>query len=399
MADLIESLAVIKRGCEELIVEEEMARKLRTGRALRIKLGLDPTAPDLHLGHTVVINKLRHFQDLGHQVQFLIGDFAGMIGDPTGKNQTRPPLSREQILENAKSYRAQMAKILDPEKTQVLFNSEWSDKLGAEGMIRLSARYTLARLLERDDFSKRFRNQQPIAVHELLYPLMQGYDSVAMKADVELGGTDQKFNLLVGRELQKDFGQEPQCILTMPLLEGTDGVEKMSKSLGNYIGIAEPAAEIFGKLMRISDELMWRYVELLSFEPAGTIEAKKKAVREGSNPRDVKFDFASEIVGRFHGRSAAQLAAQEFISRFRDGVLPEDMPDIRLQAPAAGLALTQILKQAGLVPSVSEANRMIEQGGVKVDGDKVSERSLVLAKGKTCVVQVGKRKVARVTIA
>jgi len=399
MADLIESLAVIKRGCDELIVEEEMARKLRTGRALRIKLGLDPTAPDLHLGHTVVINKLRHFQDLGHQVQFLIGDFTGMIGDPTGKNQTRPPLSREQILENAKSYRAQMAKILDPGKTQVLFNSEWSDKLGAEGMIRLSARYTLARLLERDDFSKRFRNQQPIAVHELLYPLMQGYDSVAMKADVELGGTDQKFNLLVGRELQKDFGQEPQCILTMPLLEGTDGVEKMSKSLGNYIGIAEPAQEIFGKLMRISDELMWRYMELLSFEDIKNIEARKRAVLAGANPRDVKLDFAQEIVGRFHGRNAAQLAAKEFISRFRDGVLPEDMPDITLQAPAAGLALTQILKQAGLVPSVSEANRMIEQGGVKVDGDKVSERSLVLAKGKTCVVQVGKRKVARVTIA
>jgi tyrosyl-tRNA synthetase len=394
-----EALATIKRGCDELIVEEEMVRKLGTGRTLRVKLGLDPTAPDLHLGHTVVLNKLRHFQELGHQVQFLIGDFTGMIGDPSGKNQTRPPLSREQILDNAQTYRAQMSKILDPDKTQVLFNSEWSDKLGAEGMIRLASHYTLARLLERDDFSKRYKAGQAIAVHELLYPLMQGYDSVAMKADVELGGTDQKFNLLVGRELQRHYGQEPQCILTMPLLEGTDGVEKMSKSLGNYIGIAEPAQEIFGKLMRISDELMWRYMELLSFEDMAKIRAKKKAVSAGSNPRDVKIDFAREIVERFHGRNVAQLAAKDFVSRFRDGVLPEDMPEISLPAPASGLAITQLLKQAGLVPSVSEANRMIEQGGVKVDGDRVSERSLVLAKGKTCVVQVGKRKVARVTIA
>jgi tyrosyl-tRNA synthetase len=399
MADVTEALAVIKRGCDELIVEEEMVRKLKTGRVLKIKLGLDPTAPDLHLGHTVVINKLKHFQDLGHQVQFLIGDFTGMIGDPTGKNTTRPPLSREQILENAKTYRAQMEKILDPQKTQVMFNSEWSDKLGAEGMIRLSARYTVARLLERDDFAKRFKAQQPIAVHELLYPLMQGYDSVAMKADVELGGTDQKFNLLVGRELQKDFGQEPQCIMTMPLLEGTDGVEKMSKSLGNYIGIAEPAAEIFGKLMRISDELMWRYLELLSFEPMEKIRASKKAVEGGANPREVKFAFAREIAARFHGKAAADAAADGFNARFRDGALPEDMPEISLPAPAAGLPITQLLKQAGLVPSASEANRVIEQGGVKVDGDRVSERTLVLAKGKAYVVQVGKRKVARITLA
>src|SRR5512139_4194186 len=291
MPSVTEALELIKRGSEELIVEEELAKKLARGKPLRVKLGLDPTAPDLHLGHTVVINKLRHFQELGHQVQFLIGDFTGMIGDPTGKNQTRPPLSREQILENAQTYRAQMSKILDPEKTQVLFNSEWSDKLGAEGMIRLASHYTLARLLERDDFSKRYKGGQAIAVHELLYPLMQGYDSVAMKADVELGGTDQKFNLLVGRELQRHFGQEPQCIMTMPLLEGTDGAEKMSKSLGNYIGIAEPAQEIFGKLMRISDALMWRYIELLSFESSARIEAKKSAVQEGANPRDVKFDF------------------------------------------------------------------------------------------------------------
>jgi tyrosyl-tRNA synthetase len=399
MIEVTEALARIKRGCDELIVEEEMLRKLKTGRVLRIKLGLDPTAPDLHLGHTVVINKLRHFQDLGHQVQFLIGDFTGMIGDPTGKNQTRPPLSREQILENAQTYRAQMSKILDPEKTQVMFNSEWSDKLGAEGMIRLASRYTVARLLERDDFAKRYKSGQPISMHELLYPLMQGYDSVAMKADVELGGTDQKFNLLVGRELQKDFGQEPQCILTMPLLVGLDGVEKMSKSLGNYIGISEPAQEIFGKVMRISDELMWRYLELLSFEPMERIAVKKRAVQEGSNPRDVKFDFAKEIVERFHGPNAAQNAAREFIARFRDGALPDDMPEITLHVPAGGLAVTQILKQAGLVPSATEGNRVVEQGGVRVDGDRVAERTLVLAKGKTYVVQVGKRKAARITLA
>jgi tyrosyl-tRNA synthetase len=398
MADVAEALAAIKRGCDELIVEEEMVRKLATGRVLRVKLGLDPTAPDLHLGHTVVINKLRHFQDLGHQVQFLIGDFTGMIGDPTGKNTTRPPLSREQILENAKTYRAQMSKILDPDKTQVLFNSEWSDKLGAEGMIRLSARYTVARLLERDDFSKRFRNKQPIAVHELLYPLMQGYDSVAMKADVELGGTDQKFNLLVGRELQKDFGQEQQCILTMPLLVGTDGVEKMSKSLGNYIGISETAQEIFGKLMRISDELMWRYMELLSFESIGKIEAQKKAVREGSNPRDVKFDFAKEIVERFHGPNAAQNAAREFIARFRDRALPTDIPEQSLKAPPGGLVSTQVLKQAGLVSSSSEADRLIAQGGVKVNCERLSDRKMVFAAGETYLVQVGKLKISRIKI-
>jgi len=398
MADVAEALALIKRGCDELIVEEEMIKKLKSGRPLRIKLGLDPTAPDLHLGHTVVINKLRHFQELGHQVQFLIGDFTGMIGDPTGKNQTRPPLSREQILENARTYRAQMEKILDPAKTQVMFNSEWSDKLGAEGMIRLAARYTLARLLERDDFSKRYKAGEAIAMHELLYPLMQGYDSVAMKADVELGGTDQKFNLLVGRELQRHYGQEPQCILTMPLLEGTDGVEKMSKSLGNYIGIAEPAQEIFGKLMRISDELMWRYIELLSFEDARKIEVKKKAVQDGSNPRDVKFEFAQEIVQRFHGRNAAQLAAKEFIARFRDRALPTDIPEQSLKAPVGGLVSTQLLKQAGLVSSSSEADRLIAQGGVKVNGERLSDRKMVFAAGETYLVQVGKLKIARIKI-
>jgi tyrosyl-tRNA synthetase len=399
MVSVKQALELIKRGCDELIVEEELAKKLATGRPLRIKLGLDPTAPDLHLGHTVVINKLKHFQDLGHQVQFLIGDFTGMIGDPTGKNQTRPPLSREQIEQNSQTYRAQVFKILDPQKTQVLYNSEWSDKLGAEGMIRLASRYTVARMLERDDFGKRFRASQPIAIHEFLYPLMQGYDSVAMKADVELGGTDQKFNLLVGRELQKDFGQEPQCILTMPLLEGLDGVNKMSKSLGNYVGIAEPPREIFGKLMSISDTLMWRYIELLSFEPNATLRAWREQVAGGRNPRDIKVVFAKEIVARFHGAAAAAAAEQEFEQRFRHGALPEDMPEVTLQAPEEGLAIVQLLKQGGLVPSTSEALRMIEQGGVKLDGARVDDKSLRVARGATVVAQVGKRKYARVTLA
>lgn len=393
---IAEALALIKRGSEELIVEDELARKLKRGTPLRVKLGLDPTAPDLHLGHTVVINKLRHFQDLGHQVQFLIGDFTGMIGDPAGKNQTRPPLSREQILENAKSYREQMSKILDAEKTQVMFNSAWSDKLGAEGMIRLASRYTVARLLERDDFSKRYKAGEPISVHELLYPLMQGYDSVAMKADVELGGTDQKFNLLVGRELQRDFGQEPQCIITMPLLEGTVGVEKMSKSLGNYIGIAEAPREIFGKLMSISDALMWRYIELLSFEPLASVRKWRDEVEAGANPRDVKIRFAKEIVARFHSRAAADRAEEEFAQRFRHGQTPEDMPEVTLQAPAGGLVVTQALKQAGLAPSVSEAARNIEQGGVKLNGERLADRARKLAAGETVVVQVGKRKFSRI---
>ena len=394
-----EALARIKRGAEELILEEELARKLARGKPLRVKLGLDPTAPDLHLGHTVVINKLRHFQELGHEVQFLIGDFTGMIGDPTGKNQTRPPLSREQILENAKTYREQAFKILDAERTQILFNSAWSDQLGAEGMIRLAARYTVARILERDDFSRRIRANQPIAVHELLYPLMQGYDSVAMKADVELGGTDQKFNLLVGRELQKDYGQEPQCILTTPLLEGLDGVQKMSKSLGNYVGIAEPPQEIFGKLMSISDALMWRYIELLSFEQMDTVRGWKREVEAGANPRDVKVRFAKEIVARFHSRSAAERAEEEFAQRFRHGQAPEDMPEITLQAPAGGLAVTQALKQAGLVPSVSEGARNIEQGGVRLNGERLADKARKLASGETVVAQVGKRKFARIRIA
>jgi tyrosyl-tRNA synthetase len=395
MAAIEQSVQTIRRGCDELIVEAELVKKLTSGRKLRIKLGLDPTAPDLHLGHTVVINKLRDFQQLGHQVQFLIGDFTGMIGDPTGKNQTRPPLSREEILANAKTYREQAFKILDPDQTQILFNSEWSDKLGAEGIIRLAAKYTVSQLLERDDFSKRFHGEKPIAVHELLYPLMQGYDSVAMKADVELGGTDQKFNLLVGRELQRAYGQEPQCVLTMPLLEGTDGREKMSKSLGNYIGITEPARDMFGKLMRISDELMWRYIELLSFAPAEKIASWKKEVASGGNPREIKVEFAKEIVARFHSTAGAKKAEEEFNAMFRDRELPQDMPEVTVSETA----IVKALKQADLVPSTSEAARMIEQGGVKINGEKVSDKNLTLRRGETLVIQVGKRKFARVRVA
>jgi tyrosyl-tRNA synthetase len=393
MSTLAQAIATIRRGAEELIVEEELARKLASGRPLRVKLGLDPTAPDLHLGHTVVINKLRHFQELGHQVQFLIGDFTGMIGDPTGKNQTRPPLSREQILANAQSYREQVFKILDADRTQILFNSQWSDKLGAEGIIRLAARYTVSQLLERDDFSKRFNEEKPIALHELLYPLMQGYDSVAMKADVELGGTDQKFNLLVGRELQKQYGQEPQCILTMPLLEGLDGKEKMSKSLGNYVGIAEPPQEIFGKLMSISDDLMWRYIHLLSFEPVQAWKALGIP-----NPRDIKARFAKEIVARFHGLEAARRAEEDFEQRFRDREAPEEMAEVMVTAPAGGILISQLLKLAGLTPSASEAQRMIEQGGVKLDGERAADKGLKIASGTTVVAQVGKRKFARIRV-
>jgi len=398
MASIQEALELIRRGCDELIVEDELVKKLAQGRPLRVKLGLDPTAPDLHLGHTVVINKLRHFQSLGHQIQFLIGDFTGMIGDPTGKNQTRPPLSRDEIQQNAKTYREQAFKILDPDKTQILFNSEWSDKLGAEGMIRLAARYTVARMLERDDFGKRYRANQPIAIHEFLYPLMQGYDSVAMRADVELGGTDQKFNLLVGRELQRDFGQEPQVIVTTPLLEGLDGVNKMSKSLGNYGGISEPPQEILGKLMSISDALMWRYIELLSFEPMTTVRRWRDDVAAGRNPREIKMLFAKEIAARFHGAAAATEAEAAFEERFRHGRLPDDMPQFTLAGAADGLPVVQALKQAGLTASTTEAVRMIEQGGVRLDGARLEDRGLRIARGQTVVAQVGKRKVARITV-
>jgi tyrosyl-tRNA synthetase len=393
-----EQLLIARRGAEELLVEEEFIDKLRQGRSLRIKLGMDPTAPDLHLGHTVVINKLRQFQELGHHAQFLIGDFTGMIGDPTGKNVTRPPLSREQIEQNAATYRQQVFKILDPERTEVLFNSKWCEALGAAGMVRIASTYTVARMLERDDFGKRFAGRQPIAIHEFLYPLMQGYDSVAMKSDVELGGTDQKFNLLVGRELQKHFGQPQQTILTMPLLEGLDGVNKMSKSLGNYVGITEPPREMFGKLMSISDDLMWRYIELLSFESLASIARWKEEVAGGRNPRDIKVLFAQEIVARFHDRSAAEKALEDFDARHKQGAMPEDMPEVSLTTNGSPVAIAQLLKQAGLTASTSEALRMIEQGGVKLDGERCSDKALTLGAGRTVVLQVGKRKFARLTL-
>ena len=389
-------LSLIRRGCEELLLESELLERLKTGRPLRIKAGFDPTAPDLHLGHTVLINKLRHFQELGHRVLFLIGDFTGMIGDPTGKNATRPPLSREQIEANARTYQEQVFKILDPDKTEVSFNSTWMESLGAGGMIRLAAQHTVARMLERDDFGKRFSNNLPIAIHEFLYPLCQGYDSVAMRADVELGGTDQKFNLLVGRELQKHAGQPPQVILMMPLLEGLDGVNKMSKSLGNYVGIAEPPREIFGKLMSISDSLMWRYFDLLSFRPSHELAAFRQQVAEGRNPRDVKVLLAQEIVGRFHSARAAEEALTDFEARFRQGAVPEDIQDVTTACSGESMPLVQVLKQAGLTSSTSESIRMIEQGGVRIDGEKVADRTVVLPRGGVFVLQVGKRKFARV---
>ncbi len=394
-----ESLELIKRGADELLIESELVEKLKSGRPLRIKAGFDPTAPDLHLGHTVLINKLRHFQDLGHHVMFLIGDFTGMIGDPTGKNATRPPLSREQILENAKTYQEQVFKILDPEKTEICFNSTWFEPLGAAGMIKLAALHTVARMLERDDFSKRYTGGQPIAIHEFLYPLCQGYDSVAMRADVELGGTDQKFNLLVGRELQKHYGQPPQCVLMMPLLEGLDGVNKMSKSLGNYVGISEPPREIFGKLMSVSDVLMWRYYDLLSFRGNAEILKLRSEVAAGRNPRDVKVLLAQEIVTRFHGPQAAVDALADFEARFKQGAIPDDVPDVHIDVGDAGLSIVQALKRAGLTSSTSEAMRMIEQGGVKVDGVKVEDKGLLLGTGAPLVIQVGKRKFARLVFA
>ncbi len=398
MVGVRESLEVIKRGCEELLLEEEMAQKLESRRALRIKAGFDPTAPDLHLGHTVLLNKMRQFQDLGHHVIFLIGDFTGMIGDPAGKNATRPPLSREQIEDNAKTYRDQVFKILDANKTEIAFNSTWFDKMGAADLIRLAAKHTVARMLERDDFGKRYRGNQSIAIHEFLYPLVQGYDSVALRADVELGGTDQKFNLLVGRELQKHYDQAPQCILTMPLLEGLDGVNKMSKSLGNYVGINEPPEQIFGKLMSVSDELMWRYIELLSFQALNVVEQWKAQVAQGRNPMEIKIGFAKEIVARFHTNAAAEKAHADFEARFKQGELPEDIPEHRITVDAEPLLLTQILKRVGLTASTSEAGRMIDQGGVRLNGEKVSDKGLALGKGERFVVQVGKRKFARVSL-
>jgi tyrosyl-tRNA synthetase len=393
-----DALQEIKRGADELLVEAELVEKLKTGRALRVKAGFDPTAPDLHLGHTVLLNKLRQFQALGHQVIFLIGDFTGMIGDPTGKNATRPPLTPEAVAENAKTYQEQVFKILDPARTEVRFNSEWMEKLGSVGMIRLAATHTVARMLERDDFHKRYTSQQPIAIHEFLYPLIQGYDSVMLKSDVELGGTDQKFNLLMGREMQKHYGQPPQCILTMPLLEGTDGVNKMSKSLGNYIGINEPPQEIFGKLMSISDDLMWRYIHLLSFESLATVAGWKQQVADGANPRDIKVRFAQEIVTRFHGAGAATQALAEFEARFQKGALPDEMPEISLPGVEGALPVPQLLKQAGLVTSTSDAIRQIAGGGVRLDGERVVDKSVSVPVGASVVAQVGKRKFARVTI-
>ena len=392
-----EQIELIRRGADELLIESELFDKLKSARPLRVKAGFDPTAPDLHLGHTVLLNKLKQLQDLGHQVVFLVGDFTGMIGDPSGRNATRPPLTREEVAQNAKTYTDQVFKILDRGRTEVRFNSEWMGKLDAAELVRLAARHTVARMLERDDFAKRYKQQQPIAIHELLYPLVQGYDSVALKADLELGGSDQKFNLLMGREVQKEHGQAPQCILTLPLLEGTDGVNKMSKSLGNYIGINEPPEEIFGKLMSISDELMWRYIELLSFDSPRDIAAKKKSVEQGGNPRDVKIGLAREIVARFHGAGAADAAAASFAARFSRNETPEDMPEVRIGAKGA-LAIPQVLKQAGLAASASEALRLIEQGGVRIDGARVSDKALKLARGATVVVQVGKRKFARVIV-
>jgi tyrosyl-tRNA synthetase len=400
MPDNIEQqIAVFKRGADELLVESELRQKLKRGTPLRAKLGLDPTAPDIHLGHTVVLNKLRQMQDFGHEVIFLIGDFTSMIGDPSGRNATRPPLTREEIEANARTYHAQASKVLDPQKTEIRYNSEWSAPLGAAGMIKLASHYTVARMLERDDFSKRFKGNEPIAVHEFLYPLMQGYDSVALKSDIELGGTDQKFNLLVGRELQKDWGQEPQCILTMPLLEGLDGVEKMSKSKGNYIGITEPPNDMFGKLMSISDDLMWRYYELLSFRSAEEIAALKRECEAGRNPRDAKVALAEEIVARFHSKAAAERALGDFESRFRDGAMPESMPEVTLHTAGAGLAVPQLAKQAGLVESTSEAMRLIAQRGLRIDGEIVADKGLIVPAGRTIVLQAGKRKFARVTVA
>ncbi|MBW3694191.1 tyrosine--tRNA ligase [Vibrio sp. T187] len=394
MASIEAALAEIKRGVEELIPEEELIAKLKEGRPLRIKLGADPTAPDIHLGHTVIFNKLRAFQELGHEVTFLIGDFTAMVGDPSGKNSTRPPLSREDVLKNAETYKEQVFKILDPAKTQIRFNSEWLSELGAEGMIRLASNQTVARMLERDDFKKRYAGGQPIAIHEFMYPLLQGHDSVALESDVELGGTDQKFNLLMGRELQKAAGQKPQAVLMMPLLVGLDGVKKMSKSAHNYIGISEAPSEMFGKIMSISDDLMWSYYELLSFRPLEEVAELKAGVEAGKNPRDVKVLLAKEIIARFHSEADADAAEQEFVNRFAKNQVPDDMPEFEFEA---GLPIANVLKEAGLVNSTSDAMRMIKQGAAKIEGEKVEDNKLVPEAG-TAVYQVGKRKFARITI-
>jgi len=397
MKDVEAAMSLIRRGAEELLIEAELVEKLKSGRPLRVKAGFDPTAPDLHLGHTVLINKLRHFQELGHHVMFLIGDFTGMIGDPSGKNATRPPLTREQVLANAQTYREQMFKILDPDKTEICFNSTWMNEMDAAGMIRLAAQQTVARMLERDDFAKRYANEQPISIHEFLYPLCQGYDSVVMKADVELGGTDQRFNMLMGRELQKHHGQAPQCVLMTPLLEGLDGVNKMSKSLGNYIGITEPPKEIFGKTMSVSDSMMWRYYDLLSFRETSEIMALKAEVEAGRNPRDIKVMLAQEFVARFHGQKAAVDALADFEARFQKNEIPDDIPEVRV-AVGEGMPVFKVIQEAGLTGTTSEATRMIEQGAVKLDGERVEDRARLLHAGSRVVLQVGKRKFAAVVL-
>jgi len=399
MADWAQALAELKRGCEEILLEEELIAKLKEGKPLKIKAGFDPTAPDLHLGHTVLINKLRTFQQLGHEVIFLIGDFTGMIGDPSGKNVTRKPLSREDVLANAETYKEQVFKILDPAKTRVAFNSQWMGELGAAGMIKLASRQTVARMLERDDFKKRFANNQSISIHEFLYPLVQGWDSVALEADVEMGGTDQRFNLLMGRELQKEEGMRPQTVMMVPLLEGLDGVQKMSKSLGNYVGITDAPSEMFGKIMSISDDLMWRYYDLLSFKPLSEIQQLKQDVAAGANPRDVKILLAKEIIARFHDEAAAEAAHQDFTQRFSKNALPDDIPEVLLSCEGQAMPIANLLKEAGLVDSTSEAIRMIKQGAVKLNGEqKIEDSKLEVAKGSSQIYQVGKRKFAKVTL-
>ncbi len=398
MTAVDEAMSILARGTEEILVEDALRKKLTCGRPLRIKAGFDPTAPDLHLGHTVLINKLRHFQQLGHEVLFLIGDFTGMIGDPTGKNVTRKPLSREEVLENARSYEEQIFSMLSPDRTRVVFNSSWMGEMRAADLIQLAARHTVARMLERDDFSKRFKSGQPIAIHEFLYPIVQGYDSVALRADVELGGTDQRFNLLVGRQLQESYGQEPQVVITMPILEGLDGVQKMSKSLGNYIGIAEPPDQMFGKLMSISDDLMWRYFELLSDVSQEEIAGWRRSVSEGVNPRDIKFRLGEEMVSRFHGKQAAALALKDFIARFQQGAMPETIPEVTVTARGEALPIANLLKDACLVKSTSDALRLIDQGGVRIDGERVGDRGLSFRAGSTHVFQVGKRRFVRVSV-
>jgi tyrosyl-tRNA synthetase len=398
MANIDETLSIIRRGTEEILIEDELIEKLKSGKPLRVKAGFDPTAPDLHLGHTVLLNKMRQLQALGHEVMFLIGDFTGMIGDPSGKNETRPPLTQEQVAENAKTYAKQVFKVLDRDKTKIMFNSEWMNKLTPVDLIKLAATHTVARMLERDDFYKRYSTGQAIAIHEFLYPLLQGYDSVAMRADIELGGTDQKFNLLMGRELQKHFGQKPQVVMTLPLLVGLDGVKKMSKSVGNYIGIDESADEIFGKVMSISDETMWSWYELISFRSLADIKKLRDDVAGGVNPRDVKFLLGEEIVTRFHDEAAAQKARENFIAQFQKGKLPDDMPEISLTVGAEGLALPNIIKNAGLTDSTSEAVRMINQGGVRIDGEKMSDKNLHLMPNTAFILQVGKRRFAKVKL-